>query len=117
MTNFKDLRAWQRAIDLAVLIFETSAKFPPEERYSFTNQLRRTCVLIPGYIAEGQARQGEFGRYLSYARGGLQEIETLLILALRLKVISESDYNEVNSKVAEVGKIINGLIRSLSQRS
>jgi four helix bundle protein len=76
--SYRDLIAWQKAMKFVTDIYEVTQRFPSEERYGITNQLRRAAVSVPSNIAEGQARfsQKEFHHFLSQARGSLVEIET-----------------------------------------
>jgi four helix bundle protein len=83
MGTHKDLDVWQLGIQLVKAIYATTAKFPPEELYGLTSQLRRAAVSVPANIAEGAARNGkkEFIQFLYISLGSLSEIETLLIIA------------------------------------
>lgn len=87
--GFRDLLVWQRAIDWVPTIYELIAILPKQEMYGLSDQLRRASISVPANIAEGQARQypKEFLRHMYIARGSLAEVETLLILAERLRYI------------------------------
>ena len=78
--SYRDLIAWQKAMQLVREIYDATGAFPKEELYGLTNQLRRAAVSVPSNIAEGQARlsAGKFRQFLSHARGSLVEIETQL---------------------------------------
>ena len=82
-------------------------------------QIRRAVVSIPANIAEGQARQHdkETIQFLSIARGSLAELDTLLIISQELKFISYSQYKHIEDEITEIGKLLNGLIRSLKSRT
>jgi four helix bundle protein len=116
--SYRDLIAWQKAIDLAVLVYEATEAFPQREVYGLTNQMRRACVSIPSNIAEGQCRQSanDFGRFLRIALGSLQELETQCILGQRLKLLDERPARRLAEQCSEVGRLLNGLIRSLNPR-
>src|SRR5882762_292182 len=88
--SYRDLVAWQKAMKFVTAIYEVTQRFPSEERYGLTNQLRRASVSVPSNIAEGQARfsQKEFHHFLSQARGSLVEIETQLLIARNLKYLN-----------------------------
>jgi len=103
-------------MDLAVLIYEATATFPKHELYGLTSQTRRAAASIPANIAEGQGRRSkpEFSQFLGNARGSLLELDTHLELALRLNYLTTSQHERIHRQVAEVGRIINGLIRSLN---
>ena len=81
--SFRDLIAWQKAIDLVAEIYEATKGFPKEEIYALTNQLRRAAVSVPSNIAEGQGRfsTSEFRHFLGNARGSLFEVQTQIVFA------------------------------------
>ena len=89
--------------------------FPKEELYGLTAQIRRAAVSIPSNIAEGQGRgsTGEFRQFLGHARGSLFEVKTQLFITEKLGYLSASDAEELKGAVAEVGRILNGLLTSL----
>jgi four helix bundle protein len=91
--SYRDLIAWQKARALVTDVYLVTRRFPGEERYGLTKQLRRSAVLIPSQIAEGQARfsAGEFFHFLSTARGSLVEVETHVQIALNLGHLSNSE--------------------------
>jgi four helix bundle protein len=76
--SYQDLLAWQKAMELITEVYRETLRFPPEELYGLTSQMRRTAVSIAGNIAEGQGRvtKGEFIQFLGHARGSLLELET-----------------------------------------
>ena len=114
--SHRDLIAWQKAMELVVCVYTLSKSFPKEEVYGLTSQLRRAAVSIPANIAEGQGRRSktEFKQFLGHARGSLLEVDTHLELALRLEYIGLKDHAFVQEQLREVGRIINGLMRSLT---
>lgn len=114
--SHRDLIAWQKAMDLVVLIYECTAGFPRHELYGLTSQIRRAATSIPANIAEGQGRRSkaEFGQFLGNARGSLLELDTHLEVALRLKYLTPAQHERIHQHVTELGKIINGLLRSLT---
>ncbi len=113
---YRDLIAWQRAMDLCVAVHAITQGFPRHELYGLTAQLRRAAVSVPSNIAEGCGRitKGEFIQSLGYARGSLAECETQILCAVRFGYLSEGDFSTDLDLVQEVGRLINGLIRSLS---
>ena len=113
--SFKDLIAWQKAMDLVVEIYRATASFPADERFGLTVQLRRAAVSVPSNIAEGQGRgpSQDFVRFLAIARGSVQEVDTQLTIALRLGYLQPEQHEPLVAMIAEVAKIINGLIRSI----
>jgi four helix bundle protein len=116
--HFKDLIAWQKAMDLVAAVYQLTDRFPKREVYSLTDQIRRAAVSVPSNIAEGQAHfhQKEFLHFLRHSRGSLAEVETQLLLAQRLQYVSEEDAKPILQQVAEVGKILNGLIKSIADQ-
>lgn len=115
ITTYRDLETWKVSMDLSELVYELTDGFPVKEQYGLTSQLRRAAVSIPSNIAEGQGRRGskELLHHLSIAKGSLCELETQVILAVRLKFMTKSDGEKLWNKSQEVGKLLNGLIRSL----
>ena len=116
--SYRELVAWQKAMDFAAEVYQITKSFPKEELYGITSQLRRASVSIAANIAEGQGRQttGEFCQFLGHARGSLLETETHILLAMRLAYIPESSGEGLLSRSAEVGRILNGLLASLRER-
>lgn len=114
--SHRDLIVWQKGMELVVAVYGISKNFPKEETYGLTSQLRRAAVSIPANIAEGQGRRlpREFAQFLAHARGSLLELDTLLELAQRLGYIKESEYFKIKERVNEVGRILNGLLRSIT---
>jgi len=117
--SYRDLVAWQKAMKFVTAIYEVTQRFPSEERYGLTNQLRRASVSVPSNIAEGQARfsQKEFHHFLSMARGSLVEIETQLLIARNLKYLQPAKAEDLLATADELGRILNGLISSIKNRA
>ena len=109
--SFKDLKVWQRSMDLTVSVYKIVSQLPPEEKYSLADQLRRCSVSVPSNIAEGQKRnsQKEFVHFCSIARGSLAELETQLELAHRLYDCGTS-LEQLECR--EISKMISGLVKS-----
>jgi four helix bundle protein len=116
--SYRDLVAWQKAMDLVTAIYQITASFPKEELYGLTSQLRRAAVSVPSNIAEGQGRRGaaEFRHFLRQASGSLMELETQMMIAERLLYVAPESANRILERSAEVGRILNGLINSLGAR-
>jgi four helix bundle protein len=117
--SYRELIAWQKAMKFVAQIYEVTQRFPSEERYGLTNQLRRASVSVPSNIAEGQARfsQKEFHHFLSQARGSLVEIETQLLIAKELKYLAAAKADGLLAAADELGSILNGLIASIKGRA
>jgi four helix bundle protein len=116
---YKDLIAWQKAMDLAEDIYRLTIGFPREELYGLTSQMRRCATSAPSNLAEGQGRTtpGEFKQFLGHARGSLLELETQPQLAARLGYCSADREKALLMLSAEVGRVLNGLIGSLETRN
>jgi len=115
--TYRDLKAWQRAMELVTAIYASTQRFPKEETYGLVSQMRRAAVSIPSNIAEGQGRrlEGDFQHFLRNARGSLLELETQILIAQNPRYLDEADA-EVLAMCAEVGRILNGLIGSLRRQ-
>jgi four helix bundle protein len=116
--TYADLDVWRRAVDLAVALYEVTARFPKEEAFGLTVQLRRAGVSVPSNIAEGHSRKStaEFLRHISIALGSLSEIETQLVIAGRLGYLKEKDATHLNALCGGIGPLLGGLYRSLSSK-
>ena len=112
--SYRQLLAWQKAVEFVSEIYRATQTFPREEMYGLTNQLRRAAISVPSNIAEGQARYSrrEFYRFLTLARGSLAEIETQIRIAESLGYLTSATAEILLSKAAELGRILNGLIAS-----
>jgi four helix bundle protein len=113
--SYKDLVAWQKAMDLVTATYRSTASFPKDEQFWLTSQLRRAAVSIPSNIAEGQGRlsEKEFRYFLGQARGSLMEVETQLQIAQNLGYLQAEQTKELLGFCAEVGRILNGLMASI----
>ena len=110
MNYFKELKVWQKAIELVSETYRRSATFPKEELYGLTSQIRRSAISIPSNIAEGCGRKStkDFSNFLGVALGSAFELETQLIICRNLEFISE-DYFEIFEK--EIHHIQNMIIK------
>ncbi|HWP36687.1 MAG TPA: four helix bundle protein [Gemmatimonadales bacterium] len=116
--SYRDLRVWQRAMDLVVLCYEASKKVPHDERYGLVSQLRRAAVSVPSNVAEGHCREhlGEYLHHLSIANGSLMELETGFLITQRLGYLPDETVREVFSNTREVGRMLATLIRKLKAK-
>lgn len=114
--DHKDLIVWQKAMDLAYEVHVSTSSLPRDELFGITAQLRKAAISVPSNIAEGAARAStrEFIHFLHIARGSLAELETQFELAQRFGYIDES--SETRTRIVEVGKLINAVIRGLRRR-
>ena len=113
--SYRELIAWQKAMDFVMDVYRTTKAFPRDETYALAGQLRRAAVAIPTNIAEGQARfsGNEFHFFLGRARGALVEVETQLMIAQNLAYFSSEHGKYLLDRAAELGKILNGLIGAI----
>lgn len=116
--SYKDLVAWQKAMDLVTVVYRATAGFPKEEMFGLTSQLRRASVSIPSNIAEGQGRlsEKEFRHFLGQARGSLMEVETQLQIGTNLGYLKAETVQNLFGKCAEVGRVLNGLLASVQKQ-
>jgi four helix bundle protein len=116
--SYRDLVVWKKSMAFVFSIYRCTQAFPKIETYGLTSQLRRAAVSIPSNIAEGQARlsTGEFRQFLGNARGSLTEVETQIFIARDLGYLEQDESDLLLNDAAEVGRILNGLLASLSSR-
>ena len=114
--GYRELKVWQRAMDLVQQVYAGTKGFPAEERYGLTTQMRRAAVSVPSNIAEGHGRGGkDFLRFLSIAYGSLLELETQVEVSRRLAYLSEGVACALLAESAEIGRMLNGLKNSLRE--
>ncbi len=106
--TFRELKMWQKSIELAIIVYDVTKVFPKEEQYGITSQVRRASVSIPSNIAEGFGRRYEkdFSRFLSFSIGSLFEVQTQLEICFRLKYIDENGFHEVFNLTREIERMI-----------
>ena len=116
--SYRDLRVWQRAMDLVEECYRLTHHFPQNEMYGLTSQVRRAAVSIPANIAEGHGRSSlrEYLHHLSIAHGSLMEVETHLQIAHRLHYLEEKQIQTALTMATETGKMLNGLMTSLKAK-
>lgn len=117
MHNFKELKIWQKGRSFVKDIYLTVAKFPLEERFALTLQMKRAAISIPSNVAEGAGRgtEKEFARFLDIANGSAFELETQIYLAFDLEFINEEKLNILIDKIEEIEKMIYGFKKSLNR--
>ena len=117
LNTYQELIVWQKAMDLVEAVHKASSGFPRDEIYGLTSQIRKAAVSIPSNVAEGQGRRttADFLRHLSIAYGSLLEVETQTLIASRLSYLATEKSNELLKQTAEVGRLMNGLMSSLSK--
>jgi four helix bundle protein len=115
--TFEDLRAWQCAMPLALQVYRATSDFPKHEIYGLSSQLRRAAVSVPSNIAEGKGRNSdkELCQFLNHARGSVCEVQTQLMLAQQIGYLDKPQSQRLLSQAAEVGRLLNGLIKAFRQ--
>ena len=115
MKSFRELRVWQKAIDLVEEIYLRTQTFPREETYGLTSQIRRAVVSIASNIAEGHTREHikEYLHHLSMAQASLAEVETQLEIAARLKFIPRAQLSNLLNDTGALGKQLYALRNAL----
>src|SRR5207247_1065443 len=110
LRNYQDLEVWKKSIALVEAVYSVSRGFPPEERFGLTQQIRRAAVSVPANIAEGSERSstGEYLQGLSVARGSLAEVETLTIVAERLRMLTSEERERLLVQAGEIGRMLTG---------
>ena len=117
--NFKELLVWQKAMDLGVFAYKLTGFFPKKEKFGLISQIQRCAVSISSNIAEGSGRVSakEFQHFISIAMGSSFELETQVIISLRLNYISDKQISEFDLLVKPVQKMSFGLYSSLEKNS
>ena len=119
MRNFRRLLVWERSHELTLKIYELTSKFPREEIYGLTSQIRRACASVPTNIAEGCGREtpADFARFLQIAVGSASETEYLILLARDLKYLNAIQYAELIDTVISVKKMLTALMKNTRTKS
>jgi four helix bundle protein len=117
--TYRDLRAWQKGMDLSQKMYLATQSFPKHEMFGLVQQIRRASVSVPANIAEGWGRgtTGDYIRFLRTSRGSLCEVETELQLAQRLGYVRDAEIAGLLHDVDECSRILQGLIASLERRT
>lgn len=115
MKSYKELMVYQKSVELCVLIYKTTESFPRSEIYGLTSQLRRCAVSVPSNIAEGQRRgsKNEYIQFLRISYGSGAELETQLLIANRIGYLSLREFENLNSNLDEIMRMLNKLITVL----
>lgn len=116
MNNYKELKVWQKGMELCTKVYQFSTGFPTDEIYGLTSQIRRSAVSIPSNIAEGAGRgtNKEFIHFLSISLGSAFELETQILIAERLNMIDKTDSSIIINEITEIEKMLRGLQKSIN---
>ncbi len=115
--NHKELEVWKRGIDIVDRVYDVTARFPKEQRYTLSSQLQRAALSIPSNIAEGFARQytKEYRQFCYIALGSCAEVETQLIVARRRNYLNDQEFTELERLIDVESRMLNRLIQALAR--
>jgi four helix bundle protein len=115
--TYQDLRVWQSAMELTMAVYHATRKFPADEMYGLSSQLRRPAVSVPSNIAEGKGRSSdkELLQFLNHATGSIYEVQTQLEIAGSLGYLANVDRRTLGEKADDVARMLNGMIAKFRQ--
>lgn len=115
--SHRELLVWQKAMDMAVAIYELSARFPSKEIYRLVVQITRSAASVPANIAEGKGRasQRDYAHFVAIARGSLMETETYVMLSIRLGYAKQDEAKPVLELITEISKMLTVLRMRLTE--
>jgi four helix bundle protein len=118
LRDYRDLLVWQKSYQICLQVYRATRKFPADERYGLTSQMRRAAVSVPSNIAEGYSRSttGDYLRSLRFAYASNRELETQAMLARDLDYLKLDEYGKLSEDVREVERMMKSLIKSLERR-
>ena len=117
--SYRDLTVWQHAMEVVTTVYRLTKKFPEDEKYGLTSQMRRSAVSIPSNIAEGRSRNSrkDFVQFLHVALGSLSELETQLEIAFQISYVEKVEYTELMSGLERTKMMLFRLIASLKAKT
>ena len=116
MRNFKELKIWQKGIDIAIKTYEFTDSFPREDKYGIVQQMTRASVSIPSNIAEGSSRRSEkdYYRFIEISLGSTFELETQIIIAEKLNKGNQQLLQELKTEITDEQRMITGFQQKLN---
>ncbi|MBI1739240.1 MAG: four helix bundle protein [Acidobacteria bacterium] len=119
LKSYRDLLVWQKSMDLAAAVYQAAKLLPSSERFGLVTQMQRAAVSVVANIAEGYGRshRGDYLHHLSIANGSLKEVETHLLLSVRLGHVEEKQIEPALELASEVGRMLSSLMQKLKVRS
>ncbi len=116
MRDFRELKVWEKAHRLTLQVYKITKKFPSDEQFGLTAQMRRAAASVPTNIAEGCGRDSEreLARFMSIAGGSASEVEYQLLLTCDLNYIQDETYRELNRQINEIKRMLNTFIQKLT---
>ena len=114
--SYRDLIVWQKSVEMVVVVYKTTKKFPSSEQFGITSQIQRSAVSVPANIAEGYGRntRKEYVYFLRIAHGSLSELETLLTISQKLSYCTAQEYSTLEKRTSEVARMLYALRKSIS---
>ena len=118
MRNYRDLQVWKKAHDLTLELYRVSQRFPREEIYGITSQLRRAAVSIGANLAEGCGRRtsSELARFVRIAMGSASELDYHILLCRDIGLMSSDDFSISTAKLTEVRKMLTSFLQSVEEQ-
>lgn len=115
--SYKNLKVWKEAKDLAIFVYRITKKFPKDEMFGITSQLRRAVVSIPSNIAEGSSRgsRKDYSRFVEIATGSLNEVENLVGISSELGYINKIESETFTEKIITIGNLLGGFKKFLNK--
>jgi len=119
MRNFRELQVWEKAMDIGVKTYGLTRGFPSEEKFGLVSQLNRAAVSISSNIAEGASRSTnkDFRRFLEISIGSDFEVESQLLLAAKLNIVTETDVADTLKELNELQKMLSVFIKKLNSNT
>jgi four helix bundle protein len=116
--SFTELKVWQKGIGFVTQVYKVTEGFPKAETYGLISQIRRAAVSIPTNISEGHTRRNlkEYIQFLYISKGSASELKTLLTISLNLGYLSKRDWENLDSVLVEIDKMLTGLISRLKNK-
>lgn len=116
--SYRDLKVWQKGIEMVKTIYLLTRDFPKHETYGLTSQIQRSAVSVPSNVAEGQTRNStaDFQRFLFIAQGSLSEVDTQIVIAQELGYLKQEKGQDVEGRILELRKMLYALINSLPKK-
>ncbi len=116
--TFRDLMVWQKSMTLVTNVYGLTSRFPKEDLYGLTNQLRRCVVSVPSNIAEGYGRHStvDYVRFLRIASGSIYELQTQAEIAVNLNYIKSEEFEKLNAEATEIAKMLSSMINKLTRQ-
>ncbi|MFH2045280.1 MAG: four helix bundle protein [Pseudomonadota bacterium] len=118
LKNYKELSVWQKSYKLCLHIYKVTKRFPKDEMYGLTSQIRRSAVSIPSNIAEGYGRKTtlEYVRFLYIAYGSVCELETQMMISGDLVYVEKDRLQEIRDEIGDIERMLKAMIKSLENK-